>query len=280
MAYHEIIILPATGHFGRGSYDPGPNYGTFFEIDIARDLIQVLGEELDNDRINCRVIPLWEAPGMSRSDIASLTSENAISLHVAFGRGASQEDGRNATRSYFSDPGAAWLAKLLGESSYEWGKCSSFHHVMRPPKLQQDFFPNHSVLLEPFNLGIGDSTPYLARITTLAKSLAQTIRDYFERSQQAVRAKAFTPMTPEKRVADKSLVSDFLRAIDVGQLQSFVVDEDGDEENSAKKTHKTKQQKSSKAKAISHQQAAPKTKGDNDHLSSRDTGGLTDQTAG
>jgi hypothetical protein len=280
MGYHEIILLPATGHFGKGNYDPGPNYGTFFELDIARDLIQYIAEELDNDGVRVRVLELWKAPGLTRKECGLETNATAISMHVAFGRGKVPGDRRNQTKTWVSDNGALWLAKLLTESVSEWAKCSNFHHSVSPPKLQEAFFPHHAVLLEPFDLAVGDYTPYLSRLKDLGRSIAGTLRDFFMRSNQAMRLRPHSPWT-DRKSEDKLLVSDFLRAVDIGQLIPFTVEQDDDTQKGGAK-HKRKAVKPEVPVKHSLPPAAelPKTGDDSGPLLAPETAALAGQTAG
>ncbi len=223
MQYHEILLIPATGHFGPGVYDPGPNYGTFFELDVVKELLMTIAEELDNDRIRCRTLDLWNGPGMTRSQCGRESDETTISLHVSFGRGEHRVDGRNTTRSWFSKPEASWLAQIMSESVADWAKCSNFHHEMAHPKLKDGFFPHHAVLLEPFSLAFGDPEIYLRRLHDLGKAMAVTIAEFFMKTNQAVRSKPMGAWSNDKKKDnDKVLVSNFLHAVDSDQLQPII----------------------------------------------------------
>lgn len=219
MRYHEVLLVPATGHFGPGSYNPGPNYGKHFELDVTREVLQTMAEELENDRIRYRLFELWKAPGWTHEAMRREAAENAISLHLSFGRVRPKGDGKNATKAWFSDPGALWLARMLGESASEWARCSNYHHVLSQPQLHQGFFPHHAVLLEPFSLAGDDTEPYLLRLRQLGVALAHSVSEFFRTTDQAVRWKPLGAWQNEKKKDDdRSLVSTFLRAVDGGQL--------------------------------------------------------------
>ncbi len=244
MNYHEILLVPCTGHFGRGQFDPGPNYGKFFEMDVTKELLLTIGEELDNDRVRCRTLDLWNGPGMTRTQCAAQAVENTLSLHVSFGRGQAKDDPKNTTRSWFSDPGATWLAKLLSESVADWARCSNFHHEMSHPKHRAGFFPHHAVLIEPFSLATPDPEIYLSRLRQLGKAMAGTIVDFFTRSNQALRSKPMGAWSNEKKKDDdRTLVSSFLHAVDNGHMETFLTEESADNDGNNAAGNKSESEK-------------------------------------
>lgn len=270
MPYHELLLVPSVGHFGKGNYDPGHSYGYYFEIDILKELVRNLDEILDNHRIRVNTLKLWDAPGIASDEIHAHASTSTLTLVI--GLGGEPPNGGNATKTVYSHPPALRFAELVSEAAADWAKCCNFHHLLLKPRLDAEIFPHHAVKLEPFSLFTADPGAYLKRMPVLAQTLAGCIMDYMGKGQHALRGSPYSAWKNEKQknepkpVVESVSVGDFLRRIESGVSEAYLP-ENGEHqtETAEKKTrrddtkqkHDTKQRNSQAQSRSSDLRAVP-----------------------
>ncbi len=176
MRIHEIIIVPAAGHAGQGTYSRGHTLKTLAEVDIVDGYLKRLLDELDISSVRHRVMPTRRAPGVPETERYTLKNDHALHLTCAVGwdTSKSQRCETNISMVSFGPDVPQKLAAGLVEVLGQWG--SLYVHGHRRANAYQTDVPGLRV--EPFRLNGPHAMQYASKLDQLGRDIGRFIADW------------------------------------------------------------------------------------------------------
>jgi hypothetical protein len=197
---HEVLIIPGCGHTDdSGDWTPGHRHGPLHEVDIVDNYVAALCDELELSRVRYRVMETRRSPGIPLSKRPEYLEPRQLVLHcrLSWDENAPLMAPNGSTVSY-SQPSSAKLARIVGESVGQWGKCYVHGHESRNPRRVEDPLLSvpgtFALTVQPFALNGRGAVEYARRFRSLGTALGWSITEYL--AGRASLSKAYTGLRP------------------------------------------------------------------------------------
>lgn len=192
MRVFRVLIVPRVGHYGKG-IDLGKMQGRIVEADVLQTACRSLVDELCNDHVICRLLPVFDPPGMSEDQRIAAIEPNDLVLHLGLGTlsnvGGTLPKDNYSFVAHGEKPAARtrFFAELISDALYEWGQCTVFGHMVR--KAVKD--PEDKIIqtqkgialrVEPFCIDGPGALDYAVRARELGRDLGIALSRYVRSS--------------------------------------------------------------------------------------------------
>lgn len=173
MRVSEVVIVPSVSREGQGRL-----FGKFSEFDVVNGYVTTLCENLEEDRVNFRV--LREGENIYPNSLVLYCSSGFLEKK--------SKSERNCTIVNYKTPSSVPFAETVVEALSDWGKCyvDYKHKASNPIKLDGHNILNEAAAVEntiaisvqPFHINGPNSGEYMKRLPSLGKILSTCVYDF------------------------------------------------------------------------------------------------------